>query len=370
MCHAKFDDRRAEHRRRRGVDVDRCAAAARSVFYIVDGGGHTWPGSIRDPDAWARPRAASTPARRSGASSNATRWRRPPVQSASTTAETAPTSTRRSRLDLAAQHRQRHGTGRTLVTSPTSRPSTAIGSHRARRCPPGTRNRRRCRLTWPRESMRHTSSWPTKQPFVNETATSSSPASCGIVRLVGVEALARDAGLDPRDARTRRRRPAARRARRSAPRSSASVRSRRTPARRTSRPDDAARPSGITAGGSTPRTASAATGDRAHLGLHPDLEPVEPARERFAESALAHAPPRVGLDVHDVEVDEQLALRLEQQRVPARRRPPTASRSCETRLCRNDGGVGALDDDEITSERAWNGTVMTLRGVVARRPLQ
>ncbi len=42
-------------------------------------------------------------------------------------------------------------------------------------------SRRRYRFTCPRVSMRHTSSWPRKQPFENETASSSRNASCGIV---------------------------------------------------------------------------------------------------------------------------------------------------------------------------------------------
>ena len=54
-------------------------------------------------------------------------------------------------------------------------------------------------------------------------------------------------------------------------------------------------------------------GDLSHLRFDTDLESAQSARERFAESAFAHAPPRIGFDVHGVEVDEQLALGLEEQ---------------------------------------------------------
>ena len=50
-----------------------------------------------------------------------------------------------------------------------------------------------------------------------------------------------------------------------------------------------------------------------HLRFHADLESAQSVRERFAESAFAHAPPRIGFDLHGVEVDEQLALGLKKQ---------------------------------------------------------
>ena len=56
--------------------------------------------------------------------------------------------------------------------------------------------RRRNRFTCPRLSMRQTSSWPRKHPLVNETASISSSASCGMVLSSMSTGWQRDAAFD------------------------------------------------------------------------------------------------------------------------------------------------------------------------------
>ena len=148
-------------------------------------------------------------------------------------------------------------------------------------------------MTWPRVSMRHTSSWPTKQPFVNDTASRSRNASCGIVRSSmskpcrGTPASMRAGfvrvGVDLGDAA---RRPARRAPRRSPRRG-------RRPRRRRARPVDRDAP--IDAGGlgtsrrRAPRTASAPQRRRRDPRSRPSpgSEAVQPVGEHRAEAAFA-----------------------------------------------------------------------------------
>ena len=91
-------------------------------------------------------------------------------------------------LDLAAHHRERDDPvlagHRRRARDARRRPcrrSVDLGAVRRAPSAPDSARRRRNRFTWPRESMRQTSSWPMKQPFVNDTASTSRNASCGIV---------------------------------------------------------------------------------------------------------------------------------------------------------------------------------------------
>ena len=88
------------------------------------------------------------------------------------------------------------------------------------------------------------------------------------------------------------------------------------------------------------------------LGLHPDPEPVQRRRELRAEAGLA-VEPRVVADPHEPERDVELALGVsssESTTSPS----ATGSRSCDTRLCRNENASGPW-----TTTRSRARTVMT-----------
>ena len=221
----------------------------------------------------------------------------------------------------------------------------------------------RCRCGTPAPGRRNS-------PFVNDTANRSSPASCGIVR----SSVSRPCRGTPASIRARSYAPASMTgASTSCPDRCDRVgtRSLRRLRRRASRPRRTAhRCPTRRRRRHAPRTASAPHRHLGDLGLHPDLEPVQARRELGAETALAHAPPRVGLDAHDVEVDEQLALGLQQQRM-ARNRPPRWRRDPGRR---GSAGTSWRPGPTTTTRsrwtEAWNESVMILRRDAGRRPLQ
>ena len=106
---------------------------------------------------------------------------------------------------------------------------------------------------------------------------------------------------------------------------------------------------------SGPRNAIAATpgGTVLDLDLHPDLETGQALRERGAEAGLAHAPPFVLGHLRRAEVDDELALRFQQQRVRALADRHGLEVLREETL-QERRGVGPGNDHEVTVEAGEN----------------
>ena len=206
-------------------------------------------------------------------------------------------------------------------------------------------------MTWPRVSMRHTSSWPTKQPFVNDTASLARGTLPG--GWCARRCRRRDAGRPRRrarlvgvgDRRRRRRRRAGDCAHRltvgartddvdgvfAAPVDGQHDRSRRPP-----RPPRRARARAARAPRSTAKSADTSV----DLGLHADAEPVQPSASAAPPAFVRHAPPRVVADAQRAERRDR-ACPAAAAAARARSSPTaTGSRSWESRLCRNEVASG------------------------------
>ncbi len=166
--------------------------------------------------------------------------------------------------------------------------------------------------------MRQTSSWPTKQPFVNDTAYAVEVGLLRDRRLVDVEALARHTGFYARGLVGR------------------AVDLDHALLRKVvlgpvdhlgaAEQLDAGLPGPVDPDDDSVSleidrvrigAAHRERDDRAllDLDLHPDLEPVEARRQRRSDARLAHAPPLVAGNALHAQVGDELAARLEEERV-------------------------------------------------------
>ena len=204
-------------------------------------------------------------------------------------------------------------------------------------------------MTCPRLSMRHTSSWPRKQPLVNDTASCSRNASCGMVELVDVDRL--HAGCPARCA-TPRTRPARRRRRRRG-----SVLGRR--------PDQVVAPAGAEPRATPSGRDRSGRRRRRRRGRACRASPVRSTTSAFTRilnrlsDAASCAPSPGSQSSHassptrsEAEVDVELALRRAAAGCAPRRRRPQASRSADTNAWRNENASGPVTTTKPRSERS------------------
>ena len=221
--------------------------------------------------------------------------------------------------------------------------------------------RRRNRFTWPRVSMRHTSSWPRKQPFVNDTASRSRNASCGIVVSSrstprrGTPASIRAASYAPGANGSTPAPTSASRASRTASAGPSDVDARPSSASRLGRPPVA--PHDVTVGGvgnvdvrrrgtrGPPRVHEPRAGRRCRCG--PRSRP-SPGSGTGAATPRAASPKPGSQSSHQTssptrssaEGDVELALRGQQQRADTARRPSTPVEVLRHEALRNEVASG------------------------------